>query len=210
MLVELAGCHELMARWYRKANSKRAALRRPITLTRAALEPQLKLTCDAFGPALGYATDGWNGKDRPEAMGLSVTAGAWDRHATSNVVVLDLPRVAPETASFFAAENLVRAVDIVVRAWDPERALLIGHNFRDRTQPKSGAGHIGWITYLREERLQRVAGTPPCEMIPLDHGALFVLTRDHIVSADNPEDIDRCRAMFDYLGIPHAPMDATR
>jgi hypothetical protein len=203
MLRGLAGCHEIMTRWYRIASSKRAALRHPIALTRAALEPLLKVVCPPLGSSLGYAFSSWNGKDPPEAMGLTVTVGAWNPHASVNSVVLELPQVSPETETFFDAAVLVRAVEIIARAWDPEWALVINHEFRKRTQPP-GPGNIGWITYLSSDRMQQVSGMPPCEMIPIDGGAIFVLTRDHPVSADNPEDVAMYEALAAWLGLAGA------
>jgi hypothetical protein len=41
-------------------------------------------------------------------------------------------------------------------------------------------------------------------MIPIDGGAIFVLTRDHIVSADNPEDVAMYRALAAWLGLAGA------
>ena len=201
MFDDLARCHPLLATWYRKAYTKRAALQRRITLTRDALE-QLFEPETAEHAGEGHFFSAWNGKDDDEVLDLSIFAGGTS--LSPNSVVITLPNPAADNSSLFDIDVLICMCRAVVTAWEPDCARLTEYYFNERHAPRNPDDptqrpKVGWLTYLSAHRLGKLPPGAPCERIPIpQHGDIFVLTPEP-VRADSDEHAARYQALFAFL-----------
>ena len=118
------------------------------------------------------------------------------------------PPLEPDRApTLYSAAVLARVLTVLVRIWRPDCAVVTTFEYErrhvvpDGEVLPNGTPQVGWITYLRAERLTGLpAGQAPCKTVAVDDlGMLFVLAEDHRFTAENPEDVDRALALTAFL-----------
>jgi hypothetical protein len=214
-ITELASLHELLTTWHETADSLNEALQKRITPTRDVLEYLLEpYEPDEPDPqaqeellhALGYSFFCWTGQaDDNRSIGLNTSCGgAIGVDGICNRLVLTLPDVS-ET-SLYQPDVMLGILRVIANAWDPDWAVVMNipyrdeYIFRDDYDPPSGKPYVGWMTYLRDKRLAGLTGAPPCEMVNVPgRGRIFVVTREHRFSVQNPDDIAGARKLTEYL-----------
>lgn len=70
----------------------------------------------------------------------------------------------------------------------------------DNQLPIPGKPVVGWMTYLRAERLANLPANVPCKTVDVaSRGTIFIVTDEHRFSADNPDDVARALALTAFL-----------
>jgi hypothetical protein len=207
MLAELEGCHELLDLWIQSGASFRQARKRKLEPRREVLEPLFDVSIPQDPPSLGYMFSAWNAQlDDAKTMDLLITCGMVPTHSgLCNCVVLNLPEPSDTNATLYEPDVLLCILRAVVRAWDPDWGGIMDFTYidsyadPDNIKP-AGKPSMGWMTYLRNKRLGGLAGAPPCEVEEVPGlGSIFLVTRDHRFSVENPDDLARIQALTDYL-----------
>jgi hypothetical protein len=207
---ELSECHHLLSRWNEKADTFDEALRLVVEPTPEALAP-LFTTIEPEEPTtFGYDLRLWNGRpELREQCTLGVRSGMVQISPTmfSNLVLVYLtcdPDTEPE---LHAPATVLRVLEILARVWRPDWGMVMSneysthHEWPDEDDPrKPGTPKVGWMTYLRAERLAHLPERVPFRTVDVDGiGTIFVVTDDHRFTVDNPEDIARAHALRDFL-----------
>jgi len=146
-LKAIGGHSKKFASWFGKARSRSAALRSPLMLDPETVASKLRVNHrDADRqpiPELGFEFSVWNGRD----TSFSTAIGAFSRHV-DNSVVLDIGG-----DNELGREAYRALLEEVVRAFEPEHAVVTSHEHLART----GAKHpweAGWFTYGQVEGLR--------------------------------------------------------
>lgn len=207
MMTELEGCHELLASWNQKAPSFREAQKRKLEPRREVLEPLFHVSEPRDPQGLGYMFSAWNGQRyKAKRMHIMCMCGMVPKHSgLCNSVVLDLPELSDAVATLYEPDVLLCTLRAIVRAWDPDWGGIINCTYRDEYEDPDdampeGKPNMGWMTYLRNKRLGGLADAPPCEVEQVPgHGSIFLVTRDHRFSVENPDDLARIQTLTEYL-----------
>lgn len=208
LLIDLASCDDTFARWFRKGRSRKDALAREIKADQVQLQELLECgrrrrdTDRTIVEDLGFRIGLWNGAAGAETE-LTIRCGSYastDEAWIQNSCVLALPR---EGDSFERTHRLaaVRAVlKAVVRAFDPDWAVVSSDRQRESTPPSQppGSPHVGWITYFskRYGRLPPLPQGVDLESIEGMGGA--------IASTDTPFESDDSASSSRLEGIRNA------
>ena len=209
MLGDMGSCHELVSQWNQTANSFARALELRIPPTREAIAPLFESILPNAPSGSGHSFHAWNGRrQRVHRCTLHVTAG-WGPDWTPgifNCVVFSPPALPDAVADFYDPAVLACVIQAIVRAWDPDHAILVSGKYRDRyIKPEGvvvprGKPGVGWMTYLRAKRLAGLPAERPCETIDIpDRGTLFIVTREHRFSVENPDDVAAALALAAFL-----------
>ncbi len=215
----LATCHQLLANWYEKADSRQQALQTKIELEQDALARHFEASrVEPMELEAGFAVGWWNGADENKALDIRIACGATSVPGVYNVVSLGLPRPSKCVADLYRAEVLEKVLVALVNAWEPDWAVLTSHDLGDRlydpdpdadpeaeARRPAGKPKIGWFTYLHAARLGEATGPWPCEVVEIaGRGSLFILTRDHRVSGSRAEDVALARELDKRLEAARA------
>jgi hypothetical protein len=149
-LKAIAGQSGEFTTWYSKARSRAAALRSPIPIDEATIAKKLGVHRDSHRrlmPDLGFDFNAWDGKHAT----FSASVGIYTPYV-SNAVVLRIDDSYDD--SYALSGEVYRALlEEMVRAFDPEHAVVTTHEYRERmgaTKP----WEAGWFTYARGEGIQ--------------------------------------------------------
>lgn len=206
-MVRLGECDELLGRWNEQANSYREALRLVVEPKPEAIEPLFTTIEPARPTRFGHDLLLWNGR---EASGLRcklrLVAGKVPTIPgdTGNRLLLYPPYDLAQAT--YTPAVMARVMVVLVQVWQPDSAVMMSdeyeerHVFQDDELPIPGKPRVGWMTYLRAERLTGLPAQVPCKTVDIDDlGTLFIVTDEHRFSADNPEDVARAQALTAFL-----------
>jgi hypothetical protein len=189
-LATIANVDPSFSRWFEQGRSRKDALKRPIELSREALEKLVRRGRDRQFESLGYSVWAWNGEsDDYDASGFDFGCGSYSE-GQSNRCVINLPARGPNAERVLSAPVLTELVRSMVLAWEPESALATSTMHRDHVTPTGVAGtFVGWVMYFPHSR-GRVPPLPAPVRIELveDKGTLIVLTPDRL-TLENPEHV---------------------
>lgn len=156
-LADLAATSPLLGSWFKTANSRRAALKRPIGASEESLRELLLAgrarrddETRSVITELGFSVGMWNGQDVP--VGLRVRCGApvSVQGMTSNVVVMQLPTAEGDGLALYRREVALAVMRSVVAVWQPSWATWSGHRLRDAQDRQPGEVVTGWATYVAD------------------------------------------------------------
>jgi hypothetical protein len=139
-------------------------------------------------PRLGYRWSAWNGRSAA-SMSMSVTCGAVAaERGVLNAFVLKFPDRDGGEAATSVYDGAEALLSEVVRAWEPEWALVTSHPIRTMLGAPANEPGVGWLTYLAPSRPIEALGRP------LAGGRLFRV-------ADRWEDVsdEDVRHLYDDL-----------
>jgi hypothetical protein len=101
---------------------------------------------------------------------------------------------------------MLRMLEVIARVWRPDYARVMSREYDehyalpDGALPVPGKPRVGWMTYLRAERLAGLPARVPCRTEQVDElGTIFVVTDEHRFSVENPEDVARAQALTAFL-----------
>jgi hypothetical protein len=182
--LSLAG--EAFSQWYEKGHSAKEALRREVRTDKDSLKGLLergRSRRDSNGGVmedLGFSLSIWNGSTDAESD-LIVHCASWASTPAvwiPNSCVLNLPSDGPDSDRFRNVDTLVTLVDSIVRAFEPERAVVTSEDDRDIvSNANPGARMVGWLTYVDASR-DRLPRLPPgVRVVSMgDSGSLIIAT----------------------------------
>lgn len=155
-LGALAGIEPLLATWFRTGMT-RAEASMPMSLDVDALTDLLTegrnrgdLDNDVIED-LGFSVGLWNGA--PAEIGLSAHVGSYANHpGILNNFLLRLPKPDESSAHLYRPDAGVEIVEAIVEAWQPDWATWSSPPLRGSQKP-SREPEIGWLTYLRDVKL---------------------------------------------------------
>jgi hypothetical protein len=204
---QLGECDELLGRWNEQGDSYREALRLTIEPTPEAIEPLLTTIESAQPTKFGYDILLWNGRTVVgKRCKLGMTGGkvSTTPGGTGNNLLLYPPRDLDE--AMYAPAVMACIVAVLVRIWRPDSAVVMSYEYEDRhvyaedELPVAGKPKVGWMTYLRDERLAGLPADVPYTTVDVDGlGTIFIVTDEHRFSVENPDDVARALELTAFL-----------
>lgn len=141
-----------LGQWYFCMNEATAPII-PITVTVKEIMNALEVNRSDFGgnfmEDLGFSFFAWSGNVE-NACGISFRCGAWFDKITNCAVLKLRPQNPPANAS--EGENLREMMEVFIKIWDPDRAVVTSHQFRDRNRVRDPDG--GWFVYHKGQEIQ--------------------------------------------------------
>jgi hypothetical protein len=208
-LTQMGACHPLLRQWNELADTLAEALRRIVEPTAEVIEPLLGAIEPVGQTNLGYLLCLWNGREElAEQCSLSVNSGIVQTHPAgfANHVVLELPGDPDVVPDLHSPEVMLRLLRIFAQVWRPDSGIVMSDRYMERhvwpgdELPTPGEPVVGWMTYLRRERLAELPERVPCRTVDVDGlGTIFVVADDHRFSADNPEDVAAALELTEFL-----------
>jgi len=153
-LAELAEVTPILGSWFKKAGSRKAALKHRIEpsveeLRRLLWGGRARRDFDrSVISELGFSEFMWNGQD--VEVGLSVSCGAYTTTPglISNVVVLRLPEAEGEALELYQRRVALAVMRSAVTVWEPSWATWTNHRLREVQESLPGKVVVGWATYV--------------------------------------------------------------
>jgi hypothetical protein len=208
LLQGLSFCDEAFQRWFQRGRSRHDALARPIELDRQVLQQLFERGVNRRDERsviedLGFRIGLWNGGADDEAVGLSALCGCFASTGMPripNSCTLDLPSKGRVAERVLRADVLLDVIRSVVRAFEPDYAVVTSDAFRDLVGiPEPGRPLLGWITFLPVSGNHLPALPPPSRILPVDSlGSLVVVTEGRF-TVTNPEHLIRANRVRDLL-----------
>lgn len=116
----------------------------------------------------GYSLSLWNGEDEQDAVALNIGCDNDSPYVGNSCVFSQLPALGPSSARLLSVASLVSIVTCMVRAWEPEWAVVSSHDMRDQVLLPAGmSASVGWITYLPVAREAVPPLGPHIDVMPL-------------------------------------------
>jgi hypothetical protein len=141
-LAVIARYGDVLAKWFLKARSKRAAFA-PIEIEPGSIAAALKVNRRDVGgevvPELGFSLGLWNGR----TASLSLTAGAFSPYVRNSVVL------AFEDGEWANRDLLRKVLSAAIEAFDPDHGVVTSSEKLARVQVEH-AWQAGWLTYARD------------------------------------------------------------
>jgi len=143
---------------------------------------------------IGFSTS--YGDQRPygeEGIGVSISAGM-DSPWLTNAVVIYMPISVREFQEYGFVKKLLATT---VECWEPTRAVVTSHAFREKLGGKVGSPTIGWMNWFKDSAVTK-ALPKRAEREALASGVLVTTTRE-LLSAENPTHVATARRIRDAL-----------
>jgi hypothetical protein len=188
----LSACHPDYSRWYEQVSSS----------TRRSLQLPFEPTYDTFVRFFGkkryqagedgFSFSAWTGHLENQGGLVLLGCGAGVEGAT-NLAQLYLPSEPPGRDRLVTLPVLTGVVRAMVRAWEPDWAVVTARDFRDHLSATGLPGtFVGWLTYYSRRWGEVPALSEPVHVEPVeDKGTLVILT---------PERLDGTNAEYVALG----------
>ena len=162
------------ANYYRGGMGRKKALEQEVLLDEDSIR-KLCLTMtkrgelDANGFAkMGFLFGVWTGQKDDESSAVSFTAGhAFETSNLSNCCVINLPAEGPARTRLLQPEISRKILEIMVRTWNPDYAVLTSSFLRERLNV---GNELGWMSYKKQiKTLPKLSGNINHENDALGH-----------------------------------------
>mgnify|MGYP001767594193 CR=1 FL=1 len=216
-LSALAGFDPAFRRWFRKARSRREALKHEVLVDPIGLVDLIRggRTKDDTGgeiPELGFGVSFWNGESGDRSAGMSIRCGGYassEQAWLPNACIVDLPSRGDGPTQAMTGTALVELMRILGDCWDPDWASAVSRLYQQlRPVPPIGAPEVGWATYFSERRGPIPVLPPLAKSTPLSAGTVVILTEEpftttnpvHLSVASEVEEGLRRAGLLDTTG----------
>jgi hypothetical protein len=150
-LTELRDIDVQFLKYYRRANSRKKALEKGLSLDQESVKQMCvemikkgELGADGFAK-MGFLFGVWTGQEEAESSGINFNVGhKFETPYLSNVCYIDLPYEGPASIRLLQRELSKSILGILVKIWKPDYAVLTSRHLRDKLDI---GNQIGWITY---------------------------------------------------------------
>jgi hypothetical protein len=137
---------------------------------------------------LGFSTSyGTEKAQAEEEVGVRISAGM-DSPWLTNAVVIYMPMSLREFQEYGFVKKLLATT---VECWEPTRAVVTSHAFREKLGGKVGSPTIGWMTWFKDASVAK-ALPKKAERETLADGVLVTTAREP-VSPENPTHVATAR-----------------
>ncbi|HZH15944.1 MAG TPA: immunity 52 family protein [Archangium sp.] len=185
----LSACHPDYSRWYEQHSSKK----RPPQLQ---FEPTYDTFVRFFGKKKyqsgddGFHFGAWTGHVPVNQEGGMVTFWCASlAEVAPNTVILHFPSKGPGLDRLLTLPVLTGVVRAMALAWEPDWAVVVSDDFRDRMAPGAADTFVGWLTYFSRQWGEVPPLPEPVRVEPVeDKGSLIILGPEPL-SAANPEHV---------------------
>jgi hypothetical protein len=222
MLRALSTGHPDLSKWYAEYEDKD-----PLGFTKDDSDKLIKLFDEGIWRrddngerfyGSGYIIDVSNHLEDSRYSTMNIAAGSWRvgyRNNRENNVWLQLPARSPETEGLLTVSALVPALVAIIRAWEPQCAVLGNPDMVDHFKPADRRAPLpfpygNWMVYLSAPLAALIR--PPRSAIIKDvpgYGILLLATEEPF-DASNPEHVQYCEAMHAALAPVSEFMDKER
>ncbi len=208
----LAQCDPLFARWLKRGQSRKAALKHEIEPHEASLRKLLlagRNRTDFGGEVideLGFRLSLWNdGGSDEESVGLTISCGTYAPIPGVNSCVINLPYQGAAAERILRVPVLVAVMNCIVSTWEPDWGVVISNTYLNTTPSAlDNRPHMGWMVYLSRQRGVIPPLPPPVQVLPIGtQGSVIVITNDRF-TAGNPthtEIADQAAKMLNQAGL---------
>ena len=196
--------YPVLEQWFRTANSRAQALRRPLLdLSPAGLmkwHAETKQDVAETVQPLGFWFSAWNGQPDEASTGISVRCGSYmpkgyeSPDALPNYLEFDFPR--PHNPSIQTPETMRGVMTAAIRAYDADHCRVYTLNFLEHMEDlRQRFAFPGWITWFRGpvHPIPNLGDDATVE--PFEGGALITLG-ERPLDDERPEDVARLRDAY--------------
>ncbi|XXF77562.1 immunity 52 family protein [Myxococcaceae bacterium GXIMD 01537] len=184
---QLSSVDTAFQRWFEQARSREAALKSQFapdaaTLSRLFAKKKYEIVPGEF------SFTAWNGEAEGSCV-VSFSCGAPSVNA-ADLCVLSLPQKGLVAERLLSVPVLTQLMRAMVRAWEPEWAVVVSHALRDELSKSAALGtYVGWMTYLSDHRGALPVLPAPTQVEPVEAmGTLITLSPERLEST-NPEHV---------------------
>ncbi len=153
-------------------------------------------------PALGVRIGVWNGgREGTTAVGISTRCGSFDESGgvpALNSLLISLPNQGPDADRILNIEALEEMLEVVVRAYDPDWAVVASReHMKLWPSGPEGGPHAGWITYLSRRNREATLAANGLALKRLEFAAFGTawVTTEERFSLSNPTHIAQGRVL---------------
>lgn len=211
LLAGLKAIDPLFAEWFAKGSSTgvdRTKNLSPTEIGDLAMRGMNRRDLDASPiPSLGVRIGVWNGgREETTAVGISTGCGSFDEPGgvpALNSLLISLPNQGPDADRILNVAALEKMLEVVVRAYDPEWAVVASReHIKQWPSGPEGGPHAGWITYLCRRTGEATVAADVLALKRLDFtpfGMAWVATEDRF-SLGEPIHIAQARVVEQAIG----------
>ena len=147
---------EQFLNFYELGSSRKEALDNKISLDEATIQKLcLQKVRKGELDEKGFSKNGflfglWTGQSDEESSGLTFSVGGdFSVAGLSNRIIIKIPFMGQARDRLLKLENAKAIIEILVKVWNPDYAVLISDSLRDKINM---GNNVGWITYRRSLR----------------------------------------------------------
>jgi hypothetical protein len=210
LFAGLSRCDALFTTWYGLGRARKDALAHRLDVSDTSSLKELlergRNRRDADRTVieeLGFGLGAWNGGVGGAESSLHLSCGSYASTPAAwipNSCVLDLPSDAPASERLLTVAALLRIIEVMAAAWDPDWGVVMSTAFQQMVPSgEVGAPVVGWLTYLGLPPQSLPALPVGVRVAALSEGGSTIIATEERFTVTEPRHLQAAAAITNAL-----------